>query len=170
MELIFFMKTNAAYEVSQCFIQVMFGSVLTAWTSNGTTFDSIDFEVRKYLGTGLTKYETLVAGNTPTGHAQMTGADAATLYLFQAQFGGVSIRPEDKIGLYFKLNNTQVATNTYRTGYFPLFSFAKTNGTKTWFQSGIVNHNLPSFDAANQSIKHELPSTPIDVFGAPVRV
>lgn len=169
-ERIFFMKTNSAYEVSQCYVQVMFGAVITAYTSNDITFNSIDFEVRRYLGTNLNKYETLLARNQVTGHGTITAIDLPDLYLFKAQFSGVSIRPEDKIGLYFKLNITQNATNTYRCGYFPMFSFAKTNGTKTWYQSGIANHNLPSFDAANESIKHEIPSAPIDIFGAPVKV
>ncbi len=167
LETIFFMKDFKPYEVTQCFVQAAFATNITAYTDNGVTFDSIDFEVRKYLGTNLTKYDTILKSNTLTGFSQMTGADAASVFIFQAQFGGQSIETSDTIGLYFKCNNTKVITNTYQSMLLPLFSFTKTDYTKVFFESGLIGHALPSFDAAQQSLKHELPNYRIDTFGAP---
>jgi len=88
LETIIFMKNFTPFEVTQCFVQAAFATNISAYTDNDVTFDSIDFEVRKYLGTNLTKYETILKSNTATGFSAMTGADAASVFIFQAQFGG----------------------------------------------------------------------------------
>ena len=42
LETIFFVKTNQSYEVTQCYVQAAFALNLTAFTDNGSTFNSID--------------------------------------------------------------------------------------------------------------------------------
>jgi len=167
LETIMFMKNNSAYEVTQCFVQAAFCTYISADTSNGVTFDSIDFEVRKYLGGNLSNYDVIVKENHLTGFSQITDVDIPDIYIFKAQFGGESIDPSDTIGLYFKCNNTQVATNTYQSMLLPYFSYTKTDYTKTWYQSGMASHALPSFDSAAPAFKHELQNWPIDIFGSP---
>jgi len=166
LETIFYLKQNTPYEVTQCYVQAAFATNLTAFTDNGVTFDSVEFEVRKYLSTNLSNYEVIVSAKANTGFAQMVGIDAASVFIFKAQFSGESIMPTDKIGLYFKCNNTQVATNTYQSMFLPYYSFTKTNFTKTWYQSGMASHALPSLDAAAPAFKHTIVNYPIDMFGS----
>jgi len=166
LETIFFLKNNQSYEVTQCFVQAAFAMNLSAFTDNGATFTSIDFEVRKYLGTNLTNYDIMLRQTQSTGFAEQTGTDAADIYIFKAQFSGVSISPQDKIGLYFKCNVSQTATNTYQSMILPLFSYAITDVTKTFYQSGMASHTLPSFDNAAPAFKDHISGYPIDVFGS----
>ena len=168
LETIFFVKTNQSYEVTQCFVQAAFALNLSAFTDNGTTFNSIDFEVRKYLGTSLTNYDVLLTSNTPTGFSQQTGANEADIFIFKAQFSGESISTVDKIGLYFKCNNTKVGANTFQSMMLPIFPYTNTDYTKTFYQSGMASHALPSFDNAAPAFKHLISGYPIDVFGAPI--
>lgn len=168
LETIFFIKTNQSYEVTQCYVQAAFAMNLSAWTSNGATFDSIDFEVRKYLGGNKTNFEVLLRTTQLTGFAQQTSADAADIWIFKAQFSGEHIEPLDTIGLYFKMNVTKVATNTYQSMLLPLFSYAVLDVTKTFYQSGMASHALPSFDNAAPAIKDQIAGYPVDSFGSPV--
>ena len=168
LETIIYIKSNSDYEVTQCFVQAAFATNITAYTDNGVTFDSVDFEVRAYEGTTKENYNVILKKKFLTGHAQMTGADAATIFILKAQFSGESVRSSDTIGLYFKCNNTKVITNTYQSMMLPLFSFTKTDYTKTWYQSGLANHLMPSFNAAKQPFKHEMKSYPLDDFGNPI--
>jgi len=168
LETIFFMKTNSSYEVTQCYVQAAFAMNLSAVSSNGSTFDSIDFEVRKYLGGNKTNFEVLLRAQVNTGFAQQTTTDAADIYIFKAQFSGEHISPSDTIGLYFKMNITQVATNTYQAMLLPLFSYAILDVTKTFYQSGMASHALPSFDNAAPAFKDQISGYPIDSFGSPI--
>jgi len=167
LETIFYIKTNQSYEVTQCFVQAAFALNLSAVSSNGATFDSIDFEVRKYLGGNKTNFEVLLRSTVNTGFAQQTTTDAADIYIFKAQFSGEHISPSDTIGLYFKMNVTKVATCTYQSMLLPLFSYAVLDVTKTFYQSGMASHALPSFDNAAPAIKDQISGYPIDVFGSP---
>ena len=168
LETIFFIKTNQSYEVTQCYVQAAFAMNLTAFTDNGSTFDSIDFEVRKYLGTNKTNFEVMLAATQNTGFAQQVTTDAADIWIFKAQFSGEHISPSDTIGLYFKMNVTQVATNTYQSMLLPLFSYATLDVTKTFYQSGMASHALPSFDNAAPAFKDQISGYPIDSFGSPI--
>jgi len=168
LETIFFIKTNQSYEVTQCFVQAAFATNLSAWTSNGVTFTSIDFEVRKYLGGNKTNFEVLLRSNTLTGFAQQGAADAGDIFIFKAQFSGEHISPSDTIGLYFKCNNTKVATCTYQSMLLPIFSYAILDVTKTFYQSGMASHALPSFDNAAPAFKDQIANYPIDIFGSPI--
>jgi len=165
LETILYIKPNSAFEITQCFIQAAFAMNISAWTDNGVTFDNVEFEIRLYNGTQATKYNVIANGKQATGHNQLaaTGTD---VYIFQAQFSGESIIPSDTIGIYLKCNNTQVATNTFQSMLLPFFSFTETDYTKTWYQSGMMSHALPSFNAAAAAFKHELHGWPIDTFGA----
>jgi len=166
LETIMFMQPNSAFEITQCFIQAAFAMNISAFTDNGVTFDDVTYEVRLYNGANLSKYSTVANAAVSTGHNQRvaTGAD---IFILQAQFSGVSIKPSDTIGLYFKCNNTQVATNTFQSMLLPYFSFTETDFTKTWYQSGMMSHTLPSFDGAAPAFKNELQNWPIDDFGSP---
>lgn len=166
LETIFFLQTNQSFEITQCFVQAAFATNLSAWTSNGVTFDSIDFEVRKYLGANLTNFEVMLRQTQNTGFAQQGAADAADIYIFKAQFGGESISPQDKIGLYFKCNNTKVATCTYQSMMLPIFPYTVTDYTKPFYQSGMASHALPSFDNAAPAFKNAIAGYPIDIFGS----
>lgn len=168
LETIFFIKTNSSYEVTQCFVQAAFAMNLTAWTDNGATFTSIDFEVRKFLGGNKTNFEVLLRRTVDTGFAEQVGADAADIYIFKAQFSGEHISPSDTIGLYFKCNVSQTATNTYQSMILPLFSYAVLDVTKTFYQSGMASHALPSFDNAAPAFKDQISGYPIDSFGSPI--
>jgi len=167
LETIFFLKPNASFEITQCFIQAAFATNLSARSSNGVTFDSVEMQVRKYLGTSLENYEVIASVKQNTGFAQQVTTDAADIWIFQAQFSGASIKASDTIGIYFKCNNTKVATCTYQSMMLPLFSFTVTDVTKTWYQSGLANHALPSFDNAAPAFKDAISGYPIDVFGSP---
>jgi len=167
LETILFLKTNQSYEVTQCYIQAAFATNLSAWTSNGVTFDSVDFEVRKYLGTNKTNFEVMLRSTFNTGFAQQVGTDAADIFILKAQFSGESIKPQDKIGLYFKCNNTKVATCTYQSMLLPLFSYAVTDVTKPFYQSGMASHALPSFDNAAAAFKNQIANYALDDFGSP---
>jgi len=165
-ERILFIKSNFAYEVTQCFLQFAMGMVLTAWTSNEASFDSIDVEVRVYDGTQTTSYITIAKKTFTTGFANQVGTDAGDIYIVQMQFSGEHVKSNDTIGIYIKTNVTQVATNTYRVGLLPLFPFTITDYTKPFYQSGLASHTMPSFDAAQQAFKNMKPNYPLDIFGA----
>jgi len=168
LETIFYIKTNQSYEVTQCYVQAAFAMNLTAWTDNGSTFTSIEFEVRKYLGGNLTNFEVLLRGVQNTGFAQQVGTDAADIWIFKAQFSGEHISPQDTIGLYFKMNVTKVGTNTYQSMILPLFSYAVTDVTKPFYQSGMASHALPSFDNAAPAFKDQIANYPLDGWGSPI--
>jgi len=161
-----YIRPNASFEITQCFIQAAFALNISAFTDNGVTFDNVEYEVRLYEGGNLSRFSIIANDKVTTGHGQLqaTGTD---IFILQAQFSGESIRASDTIGLYFKCNNTQVATNTFQSLLLPFFSFTETNFTKSWYQSGMMSHALPSFDSAALAIKHELQGYPIDDFGAP---
>jgi len=166
LETIFYIRPNSAFEITQCFIQAAFAMNISAYTDNGVTFDDVTFKIRLYDGGNLSSYTTIANGVQATGHNQRT-ATGADIFIFQAQFSGVSIRPSDTIGIYFKCNNTKVITSTYQSLLLPYFSFTETDFTKTWYQSGMMSHALPSFDSAAPAFKNELQNWPIDDFGAP---
>lgn len=166
-ERIFFLKQNASYEVTQCFLQFACATVLSAHTSNGVTFDSVEVEVRAYAGSSKTKFATVVKKKFETSFAQQTGTDAADIKIIQLQFSGESVKASDTIGIYIKCNNTKVATCTYQSGIMPLFAFTVTDYTKPYYQSGLMGHALPSFDAAAPAFNNQLRNWPIDTFGAP---
>ncbi len=165
-EAILFLKPNSAFEITQCFIQAAFAMNISAFTDNGVTFDSVEYQVRLYNGGATKRYKIIAGGTESTGHNQRTGT-GADIYILQAQFSGESIQPTDTIGLYFKCNNTQVITNTFQSLLLPWFSFTETDYTKSWYQSGMMSHVLPSFDNAAPAFKHELQNWPIDDFGSP---
>jgi len=166
LETILFLKPNSAFEITQCFIQAAFALNISAFTDNGVTFDDIEYQVRLYNGGATSKYKVIAGGTEATGHNQLVAAEA-DIFILQAQFSGESIQPTDTIGLYFKCNNTQVATNTFQSLLLPWFSFTETDYTKSWYQSGMMSHVLPSFDNAAPAFKHELQNWPIDDFGSP---
>lgn len=168
LEVIFFMRPRYSFEIVNCFIQAAFAMNISAYTDNGVTFDSVDFEVRKYHGNNTTNYDQVLRKNFVTGHNQReaTGAD---IFLLQTSFQSESVDPSDTLGLYFKCNNTKVITSTYQSLMLPWFSWTETDNTKSFYQSGVMSHELPSFDAAALPFKHELQNWPIDIFGAQVR-
>ena len=167
-ERVIFIKNNVAFEVTQCFLQFAVGTVLSAYTSNGVTFDSVEVEVRAYDGNNKTNYTVAAKKKFETGFSQQTGTDAGDIYICQLQFSGASVKSSDTIGVYIKCNNTKVATCTYQSGLLPLFAFTVTDYTKPFFVSGMVTHMLPSFNAAAAAFKHELTNYPVDTFGAPI--
>jgi len=166
LETIMYMKPKSAFEITQCFIQAAFALNISAWTDNGVVFNDVTYEVRLYKGGNLTNFNVIAREVVPTGHASL-GAVGTNIFILQAQFSGESIEPSDTIGIYFKCNNTQTATNTYQSLLLPIFAFSETDFTKTFYQSGVMTHMLPSFDAASLAIKHELLNWPIDDFGSP---
>jgi len=168
LEVIFYMRPRYSFEIVNCFIQAGFAMNISAYTDNDVTFDSVDFEVRKYRGENTANYYKMATKNFATGHNART-ATGADIYLLQTSFQAESIDPSDTIGIYFKCNNTQNATNTYQSLILPWFSWTETDNTKSFYKSGLMSHELPSFDAAALPFKHELQNWPIDTFGARVR-
>lgn len=164
LETIFFIKPKNPYEVTQCFVKLGLAMNISAHSSGNFKFDSVDFEVRKFLGTQLKNYAVIAKGNQATGHANLA-ATGTQIYIFETSFSGESILPSDTLGLYVKMNVT-TDTGTRQEILLPFWSYAKTDTTKPWYLSGMMSHELPSFDAAAPAFKHELQGWPIDVFGA----
>jgi len=169
LETIFYFKPNQNFEITQCFLQFAVGMYLSAWTSNGATFTDLDVEVRVYQGTEKTKYITVAAQKFSTGFSEQGGADAGDVFICQMQFSGVSVSAQDTIGIYIKATVAQDATNTFQCGILPFYSFSPEDVTKSFYESGIVTHAMPSLNASAQAFKHEIQNFPLDSFGAPFR-
>jgi len=170
MDVIFYIKPRLPFEVTQCFVQAMFGFNVSAWTSGGFAMGDILMEVLLFHNTELTSYNSIFKKTFATGHAEL-GATGLQQFLLQGAFSGESIDPSDKIGLHFKMiPGGDLADGTYQSGLFPLYAWNVTNTEKLFYESGMMSHMLPSLDAANQAFKHQMASSPIDIFGDPAHV
>lgn len=170
MDVIFFVKPKSPFEVTQCFISAMFGMNVSVWTSGNFNMGSILLEILLFHNTELTSYNTIFKRTYETGHADLA-ATGLQLFNLQGSFSGDSIDTSDKIGMHFKMTTTGSQTDgTFQSGLFPLYPWNITNTEKLWYESGLMSHALPSLDSALQAFKHQLSSSPIDVFGDPAHV
>jgi len=164
LETTIFIQPKSSHEITQCFVSAAFAMNISAHTSGNFSFDSLDFEARVYLGGSLTKYETIFKTKAITGHGNLA-ATGSQIYIFQGQFGGMSMDPKDTLGLYFKMNTT-VDTGTRQELLLPAFSWSVTDTYKFYYQSGMIGHTIPSLNAAAQVFKNQKRGYDIDVFGA----
>jgi len=170
MDVMFFIKPRSPFEVTQCFVQAMLGFNVSAWVSGNFNMGAIVMEVLLFHNTQLSSYNSIFKKTFETGHANL-GATGLQLFNLQGSFSGESIDPSDKIAIHLKMNTTGSQTDgTFQSGLLPLYAWNITNTEKLFYESGMMSHMLPSLDAAQQTFKHQMSSSPIDIFGDPAHV
>jgi len=170
MNVIFFIKPRSPFEVTQCFIQCMLGFNVSSWTSGGFGMGNIVLEILLFHGTDISSYNSIFKKTFVTGHADLA-ATGTQLYNLQGAFSGESIDPIDKIGIHLKMEPSgDLADGTYQSGLLPLYAWNVTNTEKLFYESGMMSHALASLDSAQQAFKHQMSSSPLDIFGDPAHV
>jgi len=170
MDVIFFIKPRSPFEVTQCYIQAMFGFNVSVWTSGNFNMGALVLEVLLFHNTETSSYNSIFKKTFETGHVDLA-ATGLQQFLLQGSFAGDSIDPNDKIGLHFTMNTTGNQTDgTFQSGLFPLYAWNVTNTEKLWYESGMMSHALPSLNSALPAFKNQMGSSPLDVFGDPAHV
>ncbi len=129
---------EASGKVDKFFINMAGLMHISAFTSNGVTFESMTLTITKQGGDDVLWQQVF-----PTGLGQRGVDEDADLFIVQEAIWGsnLRVRAGNPLDIRVQTTNVQVATNTFDTGLVPLFpqQIPSTTGEILFFgHSGIM--------------------------------
>ena len=129
---------EASGKIDKFFINIATLMHITAWTSNGVTFNSVTITITRTGGNDELYREVF-----PTGLAQAGDDEDADLFIVSQPVWGADlrIRAGNPINIRVQTANTKVATNTFHSGLCPIFPQqipATAADPQFWSHSGIL--------------------------------